>query len=125
MQSGTIAERVTRARVAAGYKTQSAFARALGVKPQTVQSIESGRSRNSRLLPLIAARTGFEFLWLMTGEGPERTQPGMAQPRHPYGEITPDAVKIARAFMRLKPAYARLVLALVMQLANDAAAHLI
>jgi DNA-binding XRE family transcriptional regulator len=120
--AGGIANRVTKARLEAGFKSQSALARALGVKPQTIQSIESGRSRNSRLMPMIAARTGFEFLWLMTGEGPERSLNKLAQSLPAYDDPSPDALKIARAYMKLRPPHARLILALVMQLAKDAGA---
>ena len=118
----TVADRVRKARERGGYKSQTALARALGVKPQTIQSIESGRSRHSRLLPLIAARTGFNYLWLVTGEGPEIV--AMREAPNPYGDLTAEAVRVARAWMLLKPGQAKLLFLLISQLAQDAAAHI-
>lgn len=63
-------ERLTRARLNAGYETAAAAARALGVKEQTYYSHENG---NSGLRPKVAEQYARKFKvsleWLLTGRG--------------------------------------------------------
>ena len=67
----TIAERVTYAREQARL-SQSELARRIGVKPQTIQQIESGETQKSRYLPDIAEETKFSYRWIKKGVGHER-----------------------------------------------------
>lgn len=59
-----LGERLREARERAGM-TQTGLAARVNVRPQTIQSIESGRIRKSRYLPDIASTLGVSIGWLM------------------------------------------------------------
>jgi transcriptional regulator with XRE-family HTH domain len=59
-----LGERLREARERAGM-TQTGLAARVNVRPQTIQSIESGRIRKSRYLPEIASTLGVSIGWLM------------------------------------------------------------
>lgn len=110
----TIAARVAHARIAAGFKSQPALARAVAksagvdVSPQAIQLIESGTTKRSRYLPDIAAATGFELEWLLNGKGPERSPQRVQQPKliysasekpDPMDRVNADALRRALAMV--------------------------
>lgn len=66
----TLRERVIEARTRLG-KSQSQIAREIGVKPQAIQSLESGRTRSFRALVPLAEALSVSPRWLATGEGPK------------------------------------------------------
>ena len=68
----TVADRVKRARLAAGLESQSELARRIGRRAQTVQAIESGYTKVSRYLPDIARVCDVSLTWLMHGQGDMR-----------------------------------------------------
>lgn len=52
-----------------GFKTQSAFARALGVQPSVISRLENGFKSTFLHLSKIAMTTGLSFTWLVLGTG--------------------------------------------------------
>ena len=105
----TVGRRVRYARIEAGFKSQAALAKALGrgIKPQTIQSIESGRTLESKFLPRIAIATGFEFHWLLKGEGPRKQShpdsPRAMESSPVYQGLSDEATELARAWTHLPP----------------------
>lgn len=65
----SLGARLKRARDSAGL-SQSALARAIGVKPQSIQAIESGRVRRSAYVAEMARVLGVSAVWLAEGRGP-------------------------------------------------------
>lgn len=64
----TLSERLTHARALAGI-SQSELARRIGVKPQSIQAIESGRVRTSKFTFKMAKVLGVPPEWLDEGKG--------------------------------------------------------
>lgn len=62
-----LASRLKDSRLRAG-KSQTDVAEAVGIKQPTYQSIESGKTKKSAFIPMIAQYLGVDPLWLATGE---------------------------------------------------------
>lgn len=62
----TVAKRVAWARERRG-RSQSEVARAIGVRPQTIQQVETGETKRSRYLPDIADYLRVPFNWIVRG----------------------------------------------------------
>ena len=65
----TFAERLADSRQAKGI-SQSELARRIGVKPQSVQALESGEARATKFIVEIANELGVRPAWLKDGRGP-------------------------------------------------------
>ena len=75
----TLGDRIAHARKLAGDKLgreigQSELARLVGVKPQSIQAIESGRVKASKITLKASKVLGVPVDWLDTGEGPTPTE---------------------------------------------------
>lgn len=100
----SLAKRLRYAREQAGH-TQSALARLVGVKPQTIQLIEAGKVVRPRHLLDIARALDVSAQWLSTGEG--RTDWQVREPAAHYDSglaLTPEAQAFARQWMALPKA---------------------
>lgn len=97
-------ERVRRAR---GYAklSQAALAARLGVKQQAVQYLESPKNKasGSKHTNAIAQACGVSADWLASGKGPapDETRLEARQAAAPYGALSPDAIAVAEAWMKL------------------------
>lgn len=89
----TLAGRLKEAREFAGL-SQSGLARLVGVKPQSIQAIESGRAKKSRYVGAFADALGVRPEWLDSGAGP---MVGRERP------LTPEQRRAAEIVMRLSP----------------------
>ena len=74
-----LGDRIAHARKLAGDKLgreigQSELARLVGVKPQSIQAIESGRVKASKITLKASKVLGVPVDWLDTGEGPTPTE---------------------------------------------------
>lgn len=118
----SLAKRLRLAREQAGH-TQSALARKIGIKPQTIQLIEAGKVARPRHLLDIASALGVSAQWLLGGEphgGLElREQPA---PRYDSGDVlTPEARAFALQWMALPKAQRDAVIAMMRALAQSGA----
>lgn len=96
----TVAGRVEWARSKKNW-SQAELGRRIDTKAQTVQSIESGRTRKTRYLLAIARETGINADWLETGNGEATAPLNAAQPQPAYEVLTPAALEIAHLFAKL------------------------
>jgi phage repressor protein C with HTH and peptisase S24 domain len=86
----TFPERLRSAREAAGL-SQSALARAIGVKPQSIQALESGKARRTTHLLAIARILRVDPSWLESGNGALSRPAGDAAPGR---EVAEDRVEL-------------------------------
>lgn len=97
MNLGTLADRLKFALARKGI-SQSELARRIGIKPQAIQYLCSGRGHKSGYIAEIARELEIRPHWLATGQGPMEAEPGE---RIVY---LPDyLVKIARAVAEAPP----------------------
>ncbi|MHB1586193.1 MAG: helix-turn-helix transcriptional regulator [Acidiferrobacteraceae bacterium] len=100
----TLAERLRYAREQADL-TQSELARRAGLRPQTVQAIESGIVRRPRALMELARLLGVRSEWLVWDEGPMMevaVGEGPGDYRSGSGSrLSEDAIALARDWMTL------------------------
>lgn len=123
--AATLAQRLRDTREAAGL-SQSALARAVGIKPQTIQSIEAGKVKRPRHLLEIANALKVSGAWLSGGVG-------VNEVREPHGvyllgaphrtatrasPLTDDALAVARVFMTLDAEQRRALLVMLKALAR-------
>jgi SOS-response transcriptional repressor LexA len=66
----TLGRRVRFARLNAGFTSQEALAKQIGVSQQSLARIELDLVQKPRILPDIAMVTGYSAYWLTTGQGP-------------------------------------------------------
>lgn len=101
-----LATRLRYAREQAGL-SQSALARALCLRPQTIQAIEAGLVARPRALLDLARVLAVRSEWLLWGEGPMAPL-GVAENPPDYGTAEPplslEAVAFARLWMGLPKA---------------------
>lgn len=99
----TLAKRVAYSRKKNRW-SQAELARRIGTKAQTIQSIESGRTKKSRWLVEIATHCSVEAYWLSTGSG-EPEPPKLANKvsdRATYGiPLSAEASDLAHAYDKL------------------------
>jgi phage repressor protein C with HTH and peptisase S24 domain len=94
----TIAERLRQARKEAGL-SQEALAKAARLKYQSViGNIESGASKNSQHVPVIAHVLGVEPLWLSEGMGPKQRR----KPELVDLEFHPDIAPVKRVLITVQ-----------------------
>ena len=89
----TIGNRIIGARLAAGFKTASAFARAADVSRQYLDNLEKDRvtKPDPNMLTKIAQAANVDDHWLITGEGlPERKT-----------KLTPEEQDLITAYRKL------------------------
>lgn len=91
----TLGERIAHARKLAGDKlgrevSQSELARLVGVKPQSIQAIEAGKVKSSRITVKAAMFLGVPVEWLDAGAGGVPDQAFPAIPKEEGGKPLPD-----------------------------------
>jgi len=81
----TFADRCRKARIAAGYDTQDAFANAAGISRGTVGNYEDGSTKRPirAVIAAWAMATGVPVEWLRTGEAPAGPGGDGDQPESP------------------------------------------
>ncbi len=113
----TLAQRLRHAREAAGL-SQSALARAVGIKPQTIQLIEAGRVRRPRHLIDIANALKVSVGWLSgTPTVTEIRETGTSY-RRDASPVDAEALAVARLYTALDRKQRELVLAMLKTLAR-------
>lgn len=81
-----LGDRIRLARAHAGFHTGTSFARAVGIRAETLNRAENGHTQpSSSTLLRIAQESGVRMEWLMTGSG------SMVTPRQLPGQPPPDA----------------------------------
>lgn len=96
----TLAKRLRYCREGAGL-SQSALARAVGIKPQAVQLIEAGRVEKPRHLLALATALGVNPTWLLDGDGPmTAVATGETLARY-NANLSAEATELARLWMGL------------------------
>lgn len=98
----TLANRLRYARELAGL-SQSALARAVGLRPQAIQSIEAGKVMQPRQMSALAAALQVNLGWLATGEGVMAAF-GIGEGEVSYNagaQVSSEALALARAWMAL------------------------
>ena len=114
----SLAKRLRYAREQAGH-SQSALARLVGIKPQTIQLIEAGKVARPRHLLDIATALGISAQWLLSGEGRSDWQVRESAPEYDKGHaLTPEAHAFARQWMALPKAQRDAVAAMMRALAQ-------
>ncbi|MHB1528462.1 MAG: helix-turn-helix transcriptional regulator [Acidiferrobacteraceae bacterium] len=103
----TLAERMRYARERADL-SQSALARQVGLRPQTVQAIEAGAVRRPRALMELARILGVRSEWLLWDEGAMH-EPAVQESPSDYhsggvAHLSEEAVTLARDWMALSRA---------------------
>ena len=101
----TLAKRLRYAREQVGL-SQSALARAVGLQPQAVQSIEAGRVQQPRQIAALAEALAVSAAWLATGEG-AMAPLGVRETSARYSAGAPlsaEALELARSWMALPQA---------------------
>lgn len=96
----TLAQRLRYSRERAGL-SQSALARAVGIKPQAVQLIEAGRVEKPRNLLALAGALGVNPTWLLTGEGAMAALAVGEAPARYSANLSAEATELARLWMGL------------------------
>lgn len=96
----TLAQRLRYCRERAGL-SQSALARAVGIKPQAVQLIEAGRVEKPRNLLALAAALEVNPAWLQTGEGVMAAYAVNEAPARYGANLSAEATELARLWMGL------------------------
>lgn len=99
----TLSQRVKARREAMGL-SQSELARRIGVAPQTIQSLESGRTRNLREVVKAAEVLAVTPRWLATGQGEKGVSSATGSPDL-VGALEDFAIRIkeARAALGFQP----------------------
>lgn len=89
---------------------QTKMAELIGIKPQTIQSIESGRTTRTRFIMEIAKKCRVDPIWLATGAGEprheEHTAKAVREEQAAYGTLSKEAAEIAMIWSTL-PTYRR------------------
>lgn len=82
----TLAHRAVEARLAAGYQEGAEWARALGITPQAIYQIESGKTVNlgAKTMAAMERLSGLRGEWIRTGQPPKRTEAGHGAPAAVY-----------------------------------------
>lgn len=96
----TLAQRLRYCRERAGH-SQSALARAVGIKPQAVQLIEAGRVEKPRNLLALATALDVNPNWLLTGDGPMSPVAINETPARYGAHLSAEATELARLWMGL------------------------
>lgn len=113
----TLAQRLRYSRERAGL-SQSALARAVGIKPQAVQLIEAGRVEKPRHLLALATTLAVNPTWLLEGEGAMAAVAIGETPARYHVNLSAEATELARLWMGLSGSERATVLTTVRALAR-------